>query len=319
MSGMRRMLLGGIAVSSVLLAVLVARLDWVEFAKSLRQVSGQWLLAAAIAMGLSISVRAVRWLVIAGVPARRFADVWYADVVGYVGNAIYPGRAGELLRIAALHRISEVRPGEAVMSAFADRLADVIVLGVAALAIASLVAGLPPALFGVALGVALVPLAVFLAFLVLGGRLLPLVSSLARLLPGKYAERVPRWYVQSLDYVRELRRPGILAAALALTAVAMMCDYAIMWFAFLAMGWSLPLAAAVAASILVTLGTLLPAAPGYIGIYQVACVLALQPFGVAESAALAYSVIVQATVLSVLALLGLVTFAHYGWSLARLR
>lgn len=319
MTGMRRVLLGGIVVSTVLLAVLVARLDWVEFAASLRQVSVQWLFAAATAVALSISVRALRWRVIAGLPPRRFADVWYADVAGYVGNAIYPGRAGELLRIAALHQISEVRPGEAVMSAFADRLGDVVVLGVAALAIASVVAGLPAALQGVALGVALIPLAVFVAFLVLGSKLSPLVSSLARVLPGRYAERVPRWYEQSLDYVRELRRPRILVTALLLTTVAMMCDYAIMWFAFLAMGWSLPLAAAVAVSILVTLGTLLPAAPGYIGIYQVACVLALKPFGVAESPALAYSVIVQVTVLSVLALLGLVTFAHYGWSLARLK
>lgn len=319
MTVMRRALLAGIAVSAVLLAIVVAKLDWVEFARSFRQISGEWLFAAALATALSVSLRALRWLVIAGLPARRFADVWYADVVGYVGNAIYPGRAGEILRIAALHRISEVRPGQAVMSAFADRLGDVIVLGVAAIVIASLVAGLPPALFGVALGVALLPLAAFLAFLALGGRLLPLVSSLARWLPGKYAERVPRWYGQCLEHVRELRRPRVLAAALALTAMAMVCDYAIMWFAFLAMGWSLPLAAAAAVSILVTLGTLLPAAPGYIGIYQVACVLALKPFGVAESPALAYSVIVQVTVLSVLALLGLVTFAHYGWSLARLR
>lgn len=319
MTAMRRALLVGIAVSSVLLAVLVAKLDWVEFGNAFRQVSGQWLLAAAIAMTLSISVRALRWLVVAGLPVRRFSDVWYADVVGYVGNAIYPGRAGEILRIAALHHISEVRPGQAVMSAFADRVGDMIVLGVAALAIVSLVAGLPPALLAVALGVALVPLAAFVAFLVLGGRLLPLVTCLARWLPGRYAERIPRWYGQSLDHVQELRRPRILAATLALTAVAMICDYAIMWFAFLAMGWSLPFAAAVATSILVALGTLLPAAPGYIGIYQIACVLALNPFGVAESPALAYSVILQATVLAVLALLGLVTFAHYGWSLARLR
>lgn len=316
---MRRMLLAGIAVSAVLLAVVIARLDWVEFGRAFRQVSGQWLVAAAIAVALSISVRALRWLVVAGLPARRFTDVWYADVVGHVGNAIYPGRAGEILRIAALHHISEVRPGQAVMSAFADRLGDVIVLAVAALAIVSLVAGLPPALLAVALGVALVPLATFVAFLVLGGRLLPFVSSLARLLPARYPERIPRWYVQSLDYLRELRRPRILTATLALTAVAMVCDYAIMWFALLAMGWSLPFAAAVATGILLALGTLLPAAPGYIGIYQVACVLALKPFGVAESPALAYSVILQATVMAVLALLGLVTFAHYGWSLARLR
>ena len=315
MTRLRRTLLLGIAVSAVLLAVFIARLDWAEFSTAFRQVSGRWLVGAAAAVLGSVSVRALRWQFIAGLPLGRFVSVWYADVIGYVGNMLYPGRAGEVLRVAALHHIAQVRPGHALASAFADRLGDLVVLALAAVAVASTVMSLPVTVVVVAVAMAVVPLAAFVAFLAAGDRFTPLVHRVAGWLPCRLAERMPHWYAQSLQGADALRRPHVLAGALALSIVAVGCDYAIMWFAIRAMGWSLPFVAAVAVGVLIAFGTLLPAAPGYVGIYQIACVLALQPFDIAESAALAFSVIVQVTTLSVLALLGLAAFARYGWAL----
>jgi hypothetical protein len=311
---MRRALLLGIAVSTVLLVVFVARLDWAEFALAFRHVTAEWLLGAAVAFLGSVSVRALRWQIVAGLPLRRFAGVWYSDVIGYVGNAVYPGRAGEVLRIAALHHILKVPPGRAVASAFADRLGDVIVLAVAATAVATLTMDIPHSVIVMAVLVALCPLAAFAAFLAYGEFFTPLIARVTGWLPRKWMDRTLRWYTQSLEHARALRSVRVLVAALALSVAAVGCDYAIMWFAIQAMGWSLPFAAAVAASVLVAFGTLLPAAPGYVGIYQVACVFALRPFGVAESPALAYSVVVQVTVLLTLAVLALIAFARYGWA-----
>jgi uncharacterized protein (TIRG00374 family) len=313
-TAMRRALLIGIGVSTVLLAIVIARLDWREFSSAFRQVSAEWLLGSMVAFLGSVSLRALRWQIVADVPFRRFAGVWYSDVVGYVGNAVYPGRAGELLRIAALHQILEVQPGRAVASAFADRLGDVIVLAVAAIGVATLTMDIPDSVIAMAVVLALAPLAVFVVFLAYGELFVPLVARATAWLPHRLMERSRRWYTQSLEHARALRRARILIAALALSGAALAFDYAIMWFAIRAMGWTLPFAAAVAASVLVALGSLLPAAPGYVGIYQVACVLALRPFGIAESPALAYSVVVQVTVLTTLAALALIVFARYGWT-----
>jgi len=279
-----------------------------------RQVSAEWLLGTALAFCGSVSIRALRWQIVAGLPWRHFAGVWYSDVVGYVGNAVYPGRLGEVLRIAALHHIVHVQPGRAVASAFADRLGDVVVLAIAALAIATLIMDIPRAIIVTAVLFALCAAAVFAIFLLYGEVFVPLLARRPRWLPRGLMERAYRWYTESLEHARALRRARILLAALALSAAAFASDYAIMWFAIRAMGWSLPFAAAVAASVLVAFGTLLPAAPGYVGIYQVACVFALRPFGIAESPALAYSVVVQVTVLTTLAVLALVAVAQHGWS-----
>jgi hypothetical protein len=64
--------------------------------------------------------------------------------------------------------------------------------------------------------------------------------------------------------------------------------------------------------VFLAIGSLLPAAPGYVGIYQVACVLALRWYGINESAALAYSVVMQGTTLAVILALGAVAVLRYG-------
>jgi hypothetical protein len=51
-----------------------------------------------------------------------------------------------------------------------------------------------------------------------------------------------------------------------------------------------------------------------VGIYQVACVLALKWFGINESAALAYSLVAQGTTLVVILALGAVAVLRYGVS-----
>jgi hypothetical protein len=87
---------------------------------------------------------------------------------------------------------------------------------------------------------------------------------------------------------------------------------------FAAFGWSLPLQAAMMVAVLLAIGSLLPAAPGYVGIYQVACVVALKPYGIGESSALAYSVVAQGATLLVVALLGSAAAMRHGASLRKI-
>src|SRR5687767_8126435 len=97
------MLLGAI-VGLGLVAIFAVRLDWLEFRRAMLGVSWAWVAAGAFALLLSISVRAMRWLVISADKASAsYPAYWSATVIGYVGNALYPGRAGEILRAASLH------------------------------------------------------------------------------------------------------------------------------------------------------------------------------------------------------------------------
>jgi uncharacterized protein (TIRG00374 family) len=310
-----RALIVGLAVSALIIGVLAYRVDWAEFADALRDLHWPWVVSSTLAFALGMTLRAVRWNRIAGAPWSQAGGYWSAAVVGYVANAIYPGRAGELLRAAALHHLLAVPPGTALASALVDRLADVVVLGAVTLALlfgAASITFESSALQRAAFVLSFVPVLGYLLFTRLGGRLAPWVTRAASVLPPRWAERIPRWYEQAFESTRQFGNLRAVTAALLLTIAAYGFDYLAFWSVLAAFGWALPFHAAVLAAALVALGTLLPAGPGYLGVFQLASVLALAAHGIGESPALAYSIVVQATLLAAVALLGVIAGSIYG-------
>jgi hypothetical protein len=62
----------------------------------------------------------------------------------------------------------------------------------------------------------------------------------------------------------------------------------------MAFGWHLPLLAPIVIWVFIAVGSALPSAPAGIGIHQLACVMALQIYGVSPSDAFALSLVLQA-------------------------
>jgi uncharacterized protein (TIRG00374 family) len=216
-----------------------------------------------------------------------------------------------------LHHALRLPPGELLAKAFVDRLADVVLLGVAAAFVLGVLATqlAHDARLGWLALFILIPPAIFIVLLAFGARLKPLVRRLSSFLAGHWSERIPRWYAQLLEACGELVNPRRLVRTIAFTVLAYCVDYAIFWLFLRAFDWSLPVHAAMTIGVLLAIGSMLPAAPGYIGIYQVACVLALAPYGIGESSALAYSVVAQGATLLVIGVLGAVVAMRYGFRL----
>ena len=312
-------LIAGLVLSLSIVVLFAARMDWAQFRGALVDVRWQWVAAGCAGLVLAITIRAVRWAQLAGASA-HVGSYWNATVMGYLGNTLYPGRAGELLRIAALRKSLAVPPGELLATAVMDRLTDVVALGI----IGAYVSAYTTSVSGGALHKAVIiligiPLTALAAILVAGARLKPLVARLSSRLPGHWAARLPRWYGQALDAIASLRARGLWVRVAALTVGAFFLDYLVLWMFLKAFAWPLPLGAAVTIGVLLGIGSLLPAAPGYLGIYQVACVLGLAPYGIGESPALAYSVVAQGATISIIGALGAVAGARYGFRLGLTR
>jgi uncharacterized protein (TIRG00374 family) len=201
-----------------------------------------------------------------------------------------------------------------VATAVADRVADVVVMSAAALYVASSASASLSGenLYRVLALLVLLPIAAFAVVVRFGDRFVPFVAALARPLPGEWKDRIPRWYAQARDSARSLSRPKVLALAFGVTVMAFLVDYSALWFVLRGFGWPLPFEAAMVVGVLIAFGSLLPAAPGNLGLYQLACVLALALYGVKESAAIAYSIVAQASTLAVIAALGAFVGIRYG-------
>jgi hypothetical protein len=50
----------------------------------------------------------------------------------------------------------------------------------------------------------------------------------------------------------------------------------------------------------------------YVGIYQIACVLALRMYGISDAAAIAYSIMLQITIFTVIGIQGVLAALSYG-------
>jgi hypothetical protein len=258
---------------------------------------------------VGVLMRALRWNLITGVPLRKYGHFWRSASIGNLANLIFPGRAGEVLRIVTLSRFAQVLAGQAVTSAIVDRVADELMLAVfMALVFAMHGAGLLGSrvviIFLVVFGIAAAGIG---AFVIWGERWKVRVNCLAGRLPAQIGQRVTRWYAQALEGVQTLHRPSLLLTVGGITLVAFLLDYAVMWLIMAAFGWSLPFGAAITVGVVAAAGMSLPSAPGGVGIYQAACVFALGLYGIGVEQAVAFSVILH--------VLGwVVNGAQGGWS-----
>jgi len=215
--------------------------------------------------------------------------------LGYFANMIYPARAGEIVRMVSLHRYTGMTQGKSISSVIIDRMSDISVIGVfTVILLLQHAAG-----FSWGVGFILFILGFFILFVALilfifyGEKFQEKLFLFARKCPELIATRVELWYFQAYEGVQILRNIHCIFAIVALSFFVFLFDSLALYSLMLGFGWVLPLMAALYLLIFLQVGSVLPSAPGYIGIYQIACVLALSIFGIDDSAAIAYSIVLQ--------------------------
>jgi uncharacterized protein (TIRG00374 family) len=313
MSARKWLFVAGCCLSAAFLAAILWRLDWPVFVAEFRRLRYAWLALTVMLIIFGMALRALRWNLAAGAQLRAYPAFWNAAVIGLMLNQVYPLRAGEIVRIFALRQMAGIPLGRAATSALVDRLADALLLGICAVAVVAAHTGVPYAerLAAGALMVACAALAALIIF-AKGDHIWRSWSSRwsAKISAG-LQKRIGRFYAGAVETAALIASPLQLMRIVAITAAAFAIDFAIMFSAIKAFGWDLPLIAPVTVLVFLAVGTSLPSAPGYAGVYQIACVLALALFGINESPAVAYSIVVQVCVLATIAsLAGLAAASH---------
>jgi uncharacterized protein (TIRG00374 family) len=283
----------GILISAVALFLVARSVDIPAAWEAMRSARLQWLVLLVGFICLDLATRALRWkILLAPVGRVRYPDSLGALLVGYLANNVLPARLGEFVRSHDLGERTGLSKSTILGTIVVERVVDtLIVVVIAALAIFVL------SVRGIVASAVMVGLAVT-ALLVVG-----IVAGLvAHRLPGAdrasaFLNRWPRVHAvlvrlrAGLAITRDLR---VMATALALTAVSWTCS--VLGFAVAAqsvgvqptMGQAALLAAGV------NLATAVPAAPGYVGTFELAAVTIAASVGIDRESALAFAVIVHA-------------------------
>jgi glycosyltransferase 2 family protein len=295
------MLAVGIVISGGFLWLAFRNVDSEGLARAFVSVDPVFLLGSAAALGAGLMLRARRWRRIANAPPAELRNFTRATNVGALANLLLPGRVGEVVRIVTMAHLSGTRLAEAVASALLDRMIDVLMLAASALA---LCISFPFSstvtrwlMLVVSAGLAMV--ALFIAF---AGSARKWEAPLAR-----FAERkMRRWRVRPEAFLRELRvtisglADGRRALKLLVTALfILVADCGAVAGSLWALHLPVPIIGVLMLWVCLAAGSLLPSAPGYVGIYQLAAVWALSSFSVSPASAVAVAVVLQVSTLVV--------------------
>jgi len=316
MNSKKLVIIFGTLLSIVLLIVVFSRLDWQAFLTAISTIRLPQVLLAAGLIVILIALRSLRWNLVAQMPLAQFKHFWQAANIGYLGNMIYPARAGEVLRIAAIHQLTSLVLGRAITSSVIDRMLDMMIVGIFTLLVLWIHAQkIDPNIAKGVLGVFILVTVVLVLLMILADSLYIRVQRWKA--PKPWQLRLQDLLLHALESIQTFRQTRNWVVVLLLTAFIFLVDYFWMWQIMTAFGWDLPFEAALTVGVFILLGISLPSAPGYIGIYQVACVLALGLYGIDESVAVAYSIVLQMLIFTVIGVQGMLVTAYCGFNLSR--
>ncbi len=292
----------GIGVSVICVAIVVHGIEWSAVGGALRRTNLLLLFPAISFLAVLFVLRALRWqrLVnpIAVLPLRPF---WSASLIGFMANDLLPLRVGEIARAYALAHLTPVPLSAALATSVLERVWDAVAVGVLTIFTFSQFP-LPHWVARTNMGV----LAVCVAILVSGAWLARSGEQGFTWLPTRFAGFAER-FVSGLRSLRSI--PALLwVLLLSFTIWFMLVGY--YWVLLHACGFSLPFSAALLVTVFTVFAAALPAAPGFVGTYQYAVILALSFFSVPKEEALGFSIIAHLAQLLPVIVAGLIALVR---------
>lgn len=291
----------GILISALALFVALNGLDWTRVGGALQRASIGSLAVALGFLAVGVYARAERWRLFSTVSGHR-PTFYRATALGMLGNYIYPGRAGDAIRIGLVARKDVCPLWRASVSGIVDRGIDVAVMFI----LAGLLLWLQPTtpLRREIIYIGLVAIAVG-GFTVLYAPARQHLANLTSTIINSVLSRIIR-ITNGRQRIREgltIFRASIVspkrATALLLGIGAVITlDYLAIASLLAAFGWTDSMLLPILVWVFISAGSAIPAAPAALGVHQVACTLALGMHAIPPEEAIAFSFLTQVVTLA---------------------
>lgn len=293
----------GFAVSLLLLAALLRKIDGRQLLDALAELDWRYLLGAVGLTFVSYWLRAVRWrLLLLHERPIALGSLYSATIIGYMANNLFPARLGEIVRVWLLARREQLKVTSVFASLVIDRMLDGLALMVM-LAVVLLTLQLPPGMERVAALlraggattlVVYLGAVSFLLFLKLRPmQALKLLALLTQPFPQRFKERLIPLAGSFLEGLRLAPGRNTLLLIMVCTALIWIAATLPIHLVLLGFGIQLPLSASFFIMVLLVFAVMVPSAPGYIGTYHVACYTALSAFQLPDSQAVSIALVIH--------------------------
>ncbi len=306
-------LLLGFSLSGAFLYLALNKVDFESVWAAFARINILMMTLCAALVAASITLRSIRWRLIAGKDRHDNKSFFRATTLGYFANLVLPLRAGELVKTVMIASLTGIKFPTAVASAIIDRFFDLAVtllatgfiiwhLSLRELETATLV-------IGSALLVLLGILLLFFKFADSSHRFFRATDQFIE----RITNRFPGVWVELRADIHNIARRDVGLSVTFMLLIIFVTDYLIVYCLLLSFDLHLPLHAPLVLWVFFALGSALPSAPGYIGVYQLAAVWALAYYDVSPSIAVAVATVMQLNLLVTATLLS----GPSAWSIAR--
>lgn len=319
----------GMVVSLFFLGLLLRKIDGRQLVEALRHLDWRYLLAAVGFTFVSYWLRAVRWrLLLLYERPIALRSLYAATIIGYMANNLFPARLGEFIRAWVLAEREHLKTASVFASLVIDRMLDglsVMVMLLLVLLTLRLPPGMEQAATMLRAGGAttlVVYLCVVCFLFLLKARpvqALRLLALLMRPFPPRLGERLIPLAGSFLEGLR--LAPGMCNLALIMACSALIWITATLPIDLILRGFGihLPLTASFFIMVLLVFAVMVPAAPGYIGTYHVACYTGLAAFQLPDTQAVSIALVIHGISFFPVILAGFYHLWSDGISLRRLR
>ncbi|MGH7491405.1 MAG: lysylphosphatidylglycerol synthase transmembrane domain-containing protein [bacterium] len=297
---MRIKFLISLFISAIFIFLAFRGIDYKLMLAAFQDANYWWLLPSVVAMFASHWLRAVRWRYFME-PIKRVdtPTLFAATMIGYYGNNVFPLRAGEVLRAYSIGKAAGVSRMASFATIIVERLIDVFSL-LLLLAISVAYHKYPNWIEKGALVIFLFTVAstIFMISLVRNtAQTLAFMDRIALPFPQRVREMVRKLLRSFLEGFGIFQKSEHFWTIAWQSLVIWLFYAATIFFTLEAFSlndkFSLPLGASFIILVMISIGIMVPAAPGYVGTFHWICQQALVLFNVSESESLSFAVIMH--------------------------
>lgn len=295
----------GIAVSAFFLYLALRGLRLAEVWEDMQTARLIWLLPGVAVYFVGVWVRAWRWHYLLRplkkIPTRTMFPI---VTIGYMGNNIYPARAGEVLRAAILKDREGVAISASLATVVVERIFDaVVMLGFVFFNLGELSrlthdSGFVGNIQELALWSAIIFIGALIIFLL--AAMFPRITErlamtiISQVIPARFRDKVGGLALRFLTGLESLRSPQEALMVFFTTVIIWLLETGKYWFIMHGFGFEVSFFALMLMNGIVNIATTLPSAPGYVGTFDAPGIAVLVAYGVPQATAAAYTLVLHA-------------------------
>lgn len=294
----------GVLLSILFLWLALRGLHLGDFWSAMAKANYWWIFPGVAVYFVGVWVRAWRWHYLLG-PIKKISTnkMFPITTIGYMGNNIYPARAGEVLRAVILKRKEGVPVSASLATIIVERIFDGVVMlafvfiNLPELAKLTGSSGFVGNIQQVAVGGTAAFIGALAVFLL--AAMFPQTTIrvgdwfIVTLLPERMREKVRGIVHKFLDGLASLRSPVNVLMVFLTSVFIWLLETAKYWFVMHAFDFSVSFFALMLMNGIVNLATTIPSAPGYIGTFDAPGIAVLTAYGIDQATAAGYTLVLH--------------------------